>query len=195
MDSTFVNKVSALFTRFHDTLFSYYIELPTDYEGDSQMVIDSYKELIRIQDQDCRTMKLVGGKEEGIELAEQYEVKAAELETATHRIQDLEQEIYDWKNRFSVKEKSLREKEEAYEQLEYCAADEKSKIEEEKKQLEDQVKKLEEEKESMKMSLEDHKNEHASEVETMMISLTKKEEQVRTSVSYTHLTLPTIPDV
>ena len=180
MDSTFVNMVSALFTRFHDTLFSYYIELPTDYEGDSQMVIDSYKELIRIQDQDCRTMKLVGGKEEGIELAEQYEVKAAELETATHRIQDLEQEIYDWKNRFSVKEKSLREKEEAYEQLEYCAADEKSKIEEEKKQLEDQVKKLEEEKESMKMSLEDHKNEHASEVETMMISLTKKEEQVRT---------------
>ena len=46
MDSTFVNMVSALFTRFHDTLFSYYIELPTDYEGDSQMVIDSYKELL-----------------------------------------------------------------------------------------------------------------------------------------------------
>ena len=180
MDSTFVTLVSSVFTRFHDTLFSYYIELPIDYEGDPQMVINSYKELIRIQDQDSHTMKLVGGKEEGIELAEQYEVKAAELETAAHRIQDLEQEVYDWKNRFSVKEKALREKEEAYEQLEYCSANAKAKMEEEMKAVEDQMKKLEEEKESMRVSLEDHKNEHAAEVETMMISLTKKEEQVRT---------------
>lgn len=178
--------LSALFDGFHDTLFAYFIELPTDFESDAQLIINNYKELIRIQDNDNRTMKLMGGAgggaggsgEGGIELAEQYEAKTAELETAARRIQDLEQEVFDWKNQFSEKEKAVREKEEAYEQLSSEFSEEKKRLEEEKAVLENEVNGLEEERVTTAEELAHMQKEHEQAMESMMIALKKKEEQV-----------------
>ena len=186
MDSRLVEILSALFDEFHDTLFAFFINLPTDFESDTQLLINNYKELIRIQDNDNRTMKLMGGSgnstggsgEGGIELAEQYEAKMAELKTAAHRIQDLEQEVFDWKNQCSEKEKVVRAKEEAYEQLSHEFGEEKKRLEEEKAVLENEVNGMEEERVNTVEELDRVRREHEQAMESMMIALKKKEEQV-----------------
>ena len=111
------------------------------FDDDSQMVINSYKELIRVQDQDLRTIKLAtsSGQGAGIELIEEYEVKTKELEASGKRIQDLEQEVYDWKQRFSAKEEALREKDQSYEQLESVSQNEKEMLKKENSSLEEQI--------------------------------------------------------
>ena len=182
LDSRLVETLSALFDGFHDALFAFFIDLPTDFESDTQLIINNYKELIRIQDNDNRTMKLMGGAggggEGGIELAEQYEAKTSELETAVRRIQDLEQEVFDWKNQFSEKEKAVREKEEAYEQLSSEFSEEKKRLEGEKAVLENEVNGMEEERVNAAEELARVQKEHEQAMESMMVALKKKEEQV-----------------
>ena len=167
LDSRVLEIISGVFDRFHTTLFSFYVNLPTEFESDSQMVIDNYKELIRVQDQDYRTMKLMGGDGASIELAEQYETKMGELEQANRRLQDLEQEVFDWKNRFSTKEQALREKDEAYEQLEYCAGEEKKTLQQEKEALEKRVSELENEQQAMSETMEREQASHKEESGSM----------------------------
>ena len=178
LDSRVLEIISGVFDRFHTTLFSFYVNLPTEFESDSQMVIDNYKELIRVQDQDYRTMKLMGGDGASIELAEQYETKMGELEQANRRLQDLEQEVFDWKNRFSTKEQALREKDEAYEQLEYCAGEEKKSFQQEKETLEKRVSELENEQQAMSETMEREQASHKEEMTSMMASLKKKEDAI-----------------
>ena len=90
-----INLMESVYHFFKDTLFSFFIGISPMFDDDSQMVINSYKELIRVQDQDLRTIKLAtsSGQGAGIELIEEYEVKTKELEASGKRIQDLEQEV------------------------------------------------------------------------------------------------------
>ena len=186
LDTRLVETLSAIFDGFHDALFAFFIELPTDFENDTQLIINNYKELIRIQDNDNRTMKLMSGAggsvgsngEGGIELAEQYEAKMAELKAANRRIQDLEQEVFDWKNQFLEKEKAVSEKEKAYEQLSNEFSEEKKRLEEEKKVLENEVSGMEEERANAAEELVRVQKDHDQALESMMIGLKKKEEQV-----------------
>ena len=151
------------------------------FDDDSQMVINSYKELIRVQDQDLRTIKLAtsSGQGAGIELIEEYEVKTKELEASGKRIQDLEQEVYDWKQRFSAKEEALREKDQSYEQLEYVSQNEKKMLKKENSSLEEQIRFLNEEKTMLEAAAEQSKEKHEQEMDAMMVSLEKKENQIR----------------
>ena len=166
---------------FKDTLFSFFIGISPMFDDDSQMVINSYKELIRVQDQDLRTIKLAtsSGQGAGIELIEEYEVKTKELEASGKRIQDLEQEVYDWKQRFSAKEEALREKDQSYEQLEYVSQNEKEMLKKENSSLEEQIRFLNEEKTMLEAAPEQSKERHEQEMDAMMVSLEKKENQIR----------------
>ena len=166
---------------FKDTLFSFFIGISPMFDDDSQMVINSYKELIRVQDQDLRTIKLAtsSGQGAGIELIEEYEVKTKELEASGKRIQDLEQEVYDWKQRFSAKEEALREKDQSYEQLEYVSQNEKEMLKKENSSLEEQIRFLNEEKTMLEAAAEQSKEKHEQEMDAMMVSLEKKENQIR----------------
>ena len=166
---------------FKDTLFSFFIGISPMFDDDSQMVINSYKELIRVQDQDLRTIKLAtsSGQGAGIELIEEYEVKTKELEASGKRIQDLEQEVYDWKQRFSAKEEALREKDQSYEQLEYVSQNEKKMLKKENSSLEEQIRFLNEEKTMLEAAAEQSKEKHEQEMDAMMVSLEKKENQIR----------------
>lgn len=166
---------------FKDTLFSFFIGISPMFDDDSQMVINSYKELIRVQDQDLRTIKLAtsSGQGAGIELIEEYEVKTKELEASGKRIQDLEQEVYDWKQRFSAKEEALREKDQSYEQLEYVSQNEKEMLKKENSSLEEQIRFLNEEKTMLEAAAEQSKEKHEQEMSAMMVSLEKKENQIR----------------
>lgn len=176
-----INLMESVYHFFKDTLFSFFIGISPMFDDDSQMVINSYKELIRVQDQDLRTIKLAtsSGQGAGIELIEEYEVKTKELEASGKRIQDLEQEVYDWKQRFSAKEEALREKDQSYEQLEYVSQNEKEMLKKENSSLEEQIRFLNEEKTMLEAAAEQSKEKHEQEMDAMMVSLEKKENQIR----------------
>lgn len=182
LDITMVDLMESVYHRFKDTLFSFFIGLNPMFDDDSQIVINSYKELIRVQDQDLRTIKLATSNNQGagIELVEEYESMTKKLEASGKQIQNLEQEVYDWKQRFSSKEEALREKEQSYEQLEYASQMEKETLEKEKEALNGQIEQLNKEKEEFQEVAEQNRDTHEQEMSAMMVSLEKKENQIRT---------------
>ena len=182
LDITMVDLMESVYHRFKDTLFSFFIGLNPMFDDDSQIVINSYKELIRVQDQDLRTIKLATSNNQGagIELVEEYESMTKKLEASGKQIQNLEQEVYDWKQRFSSKEEALREKEQSYEQLEYASQMEKESFEKEKEALNGQIEQLDKEKEELQEITEQNRDTHEQEMSAMMASLEKKENQIRT---------------
>lgn len=177
-----IDLMESVYHRFKDTLFSFFIGLNPMFDDDSQIVINSYKELIRVQDQDLRTIKLATSNNQGagIELVEEYESMTKKLEASGKQIQNLEQEVYDWKQRFSSKEEALREKEQSYEQLEYTSQMEKEAFEKEKETLNGQIEQLGKEKEELEEIAEQNRDTHEQEMSAMMVSLEKKENQIRT---------------
>lgn len=170
IDMPFVVLLESVYHRFKNALFDFYLALPPSGDEDTAMVINNYKELIRIQDADQRMLKLVNASSsgEGIEQIEEFANKEKELEAMKSTITDLEQQVFDWKQHFSEKEELLRAKEQSHEQLEFELG------EEQKKSAA-----LLGEKETLEETLSQQKEEHEQEMSTLMLSFNKKEEQIR----------------
>ena len=153
MDRPFVELMERVYHRFKNALFDYYLGSAPAADEETALVINNYKELIRIQDADQRLLQLVqmaaGGA--GIEQVEEFASKDKELEALAKKVTELEQDVFDWKGRFSEKEEALRTRDQAFEQVEYELA-------------------AKEEKEA---------ETHEQEMSGMLQSLNKKEEQLR----------------
>ena len=170
MDRPFVELMERVYHRFKNALFDYYLGSAPAGDEETALVINNYKELIRIQDADQRMLKLVNASSsgEGIEQIEEFANKEKEVEAMKNTITDLEQQVFDWKQHFSEKEELLRAKEQSHEQLEFELG------EEQKKSAA-----LLGEKETLEETLSQQKEEHEQEMSTLMLSFNKKEEQIR----------------
>ena len=161
IDMPFVVLLESVYHRFKNALFDFYLALPPSGDEDTALVINNYKELIRIQDADQRMLKMVNASSsgEGIEQIEEFANKEKEVEAMKNTITDLEQQVFDWKQHFSEKEELLRAKEQSHEQKKSAA--------------------LLGEKETLEETLSQQKEEHEQEMSTLMLSFNKKEEQIR----------------
>lgn len=119
MDRPFVELMERVYHRFKNALFDYYLGSAPAADEETALVINNYKELIRIQDADQRLLQLVqmaaGGA--GIEQVEEFASKDKELEALAKKVTELEQDVFDWKGRFSEKEEALRARDQAFEQV------------------------------------------------------------------------------
>ena len=108
MDRPFVELMERVYHRFKNALFDYYLGSAPAGDEETALVINNYKELIRIQDADQRLLQLVqmaaGGA--GIEQVEEFASKDKELEALAKKVTELEQDVFDWKGRFSEKEEA-----------------------------------------------------------------------------------------
>ena len=161
MDRPFVELMERVYHRFKNALFDYYLGSAPAADEETALVINNYKELIRIQDADQRLLQLVqmaaGGA--GIEQVEEFASKDKELEALAKKVTELEQDVFDWKGRFSEKEEALRTRDQAFEQVEY---------------------ELEEAARAELAAKEEKEAEtHEQEMSGMLQSLNKKEEQLR----------------
>ena len=111
VDRPFVELMERVYHRFKNALFDYYLGSAPAGDEETALVINNYKELIRIQDADQRLLQLVqmaaGGA--GIEQVEEFASKDKELEALAKKVTELEQDVFDWKGRFSEKEEALRQ--------------------------------------------------------------------------------------
>ena len=101
MDRPFVELMERVYHRFKNALFDYYLGSAPAGDEETALVINNYKELIRIQDADQRLLQLVqmaaGGA--GIEQVEEFASKDKELEALAKKVTELEQDVFDWKGR------------------------------------------------------------------------------------------------
>lgn len=159
-----------VYHRFKNGLFDYYLGLEPSADEETALVINNYKELIRIQDADQRMLQLVkmAASGTGIEQVEEFASKDKEVEALTKKVGELEQDVFDWKGRFSEKEELLRARDQAFEQVEY--------------ELEEARRKhaaAEEERAKLAAAEEKEAEKHEQEMSGMLQSLNKKEEQLR----------------
>lgn len=159
-----------VYHRFKNGLFDYYLGLEPVADEETALVINNYKELIRIQDADQRMLQLVkmAASGTGIEQVEEFASKDKEVEVLTKKVGELEQDVFDWKGRFSEKEELLRARDQAFEQVEY-------ELEEARRQHAA----AEEERAKLAAAEEKEAEKHEQEMSGMLQSLNKKEEQLR----------------
>ena len=159
-----------VYHRFKNGLFDYYLGLEPVADEETVLVINNYKELIRIQDADQRMLQLVkmAASGTGIEQVEEFASKDKEVEALTKKVGELEQDVFDWKGRFSEKEELLRARDQAFEQVEY-------ELEEARRQHAA----AEEERAKLAAAEEKEAEKHEQEMSGMLQSLNKKEEQLR----------------
>ena len=121
VDRPFVELMERVYHRFKNALFDYYLGSAPAGDEETALVINNYKELIRIQDADQRLLQLVqmAAGSAGIEQVEEFASKDKELEALAKKVTELEQDVFDWKGRFSEKEEALRARDQAFEQVEY----------------------------------------------------------------------------
>lgn len=170
VDCPFVELLERVYHRFKNGLFDYYLGLEPVADEETVLVINNYKELIRIQDADQRMLQLVkmAASGTGIEQVEEFASKDKEVEALTKKVGELEQDVFDWKGRFSEKEELLRARDQAFEQVEY-------ELEEARRQHAA----AEEERAKLAAAEEKEAEKHEQEMSGMLQSLNKKEEQLR----------------
>lgn len=170
VDCPFVELLERVNHRFKNGLFDYYLGLEPVADEETALVINNYKELIRIQDADQRMLQLVkmAASGTGIEQVEEFASKDKEVEALTKKVGELEQDVFDWKGRFSEKEELLRARDQAFEQVEY-------ELEEARRQHAA----AEEERAKLAAAEEKEAEKHEQEMSGMLQSLNKKEEQLR----------------
>ena len=170
VDCPFVELLERVYHRFKNGLFDYYLGLEPVADEETALVINNYKELIRIQDADQRMLQLVkmAASGTGIEQVEEFASKDKEVEALTKKVGELEQDVFDWKGRFSEKEELLRARDQAFEQVEY-------ELEEARRQHAA----AEEERAKLAAAEEKEAEKHEQEMSGMLQSLNKKEEQLR----------------
>ena len=170
VDCPFVELLERVYHRFKNGLFDYYLGLEPVADEETALVINNYKELIRIQDADQRMLQLVkmAASGTGIEQVEEFASKDKEVEVLTKKVGELEQDVFDWKGRFSEKEELLRARDQAFEQVEY-------ELEEARRQHAA----AEEERAKLAAAEEKEAEKHEQEMSGMLQSLNKKEEQLR----------------
>ena len=170
VDRPFVELLERVYHRFKNALFDYYLGSAPAADEETALVINNYKELIRIQDADQRLLQLVqmaaGGA--GIEQVEEFASKDKELEALAKKVTELEQDVFDWKGRFSEKEEALRARDQAFEQVEY-------ELEEARRQHAA----AEAARAELAAKEEKEAETHEQEMSGMLQSLNKKEEQLR----------------
>ncbi|KAK8810971.1 hypothetical protein WA556_004113, partial [Blastocystis sp. ATCC 50177/Nand II] len=170
VDRPFVELMERVYHRFKNALFDYYLGSAPAGDEETALVINNYKELIRIQDADQRLLQLVqmaaGGA--GIEQVEEFASKDKELEALAKKVTELEQDVFDWKGRFSEKEEALRARDQAFEQVEY-------ELEEARRQHAA----AEAARAELAAKEEKEAETHEQEMSGMLQSLNKKEEQLR----------------
>lgn len=167
-----------VFTQFKTTLFGYYLNMSVPVE-ETQLVIDNYKQLIRIQDNQLQTFDLLKkGGNSGIEVVEELKTKDQEIEDLKKKQISLEQDVFDWKERFSQKEETLRSKEQECEQLEYSLNALQNSTSEEKTQYENSIVELRDELEKKENEFKEYREEKENEMNTFLVNLNKKQEQI-----------------
>lgn len=143
------------------------------------MVLENYKQLIRIQDEQLQTFDLLKkGGNAGIEMIEEMKKKDELIEEMKKKGVTLEQEVFDWKERFSKKEVSCREKEQECEQFEYSLKTLQVTANEEKKKYEEEIEELKKELEIKEEEYKKHTEEKEQESSSMLIALNKKQDQI-----------------
>ena len=143
------------------------------------MVLENYKQLIRIQDEQLQTFDLLKkGGSAGIEMIEDVKKKDELIEEMKKKEVSLEQEVFDWKERFSKKETACREKEQECEQFEYSLQTLQVTANEEKKQFEEEIEGLKKELEVKENEYQQYSQEKEQEAASMMIALNKKQDQI-----------------
>lgn len=144
-----------------------------------QVILDNYKQLIRIQDSQIQTFDLLKkGGDSGIEVIEELKKKDDLIEELKKKEISLEQDVFDWKERFSKKEHMLREKEQECEQFDYSLRDLQEATQKEKESFEQKIQELQESLQTSKDAFETYRNEKEQETSSFMISLNKKQEQI-----------------
>lgn len=147
--------------------------------AETQLVIDNYKQLIRIQDNQLQTFDLLKkGGNSGIEVVEELKTKDQEIEDLKKKQISLEQDVFDWKERFSQKEETLRSKEQECEQLEYSLNALQNSTSEEKTQYENSIVELRDELEKKENEFKEYREEKENEMNTFLVNLNKKQEQI-----------------
>ena len=143
------------------------------------MVLENYKQLIRIQDEQLQTFDLLKkGGNAGIEMIEDVKKKDELIEEMKKKEVTLEQEVFDWKERFSKKEIACREKEQECEQFEYSLQTLQVTANEEKKQYEEEIEGLKKELEIKANEYQQYTQDREQESSSMMIALNKKQDQI-----------------
>ena len=104
----------------------------------------------------------------GIEQVEEFASKDKELEALAKKVTELEQDVFDWKGRFSEKEEALRARDQAFEQVEY-----------ELEEARHQHAAAEAARAELAAKEEKEAETHEQEMSGMLQSLNKKEEQLR----------------
>ena len=146
---------------------------------ETQQVVDNYKQLIRMQDEQLQTFDLLRkGGDSGIEVIEEMKKSQELVESLKKKQESLEQDVYDWKERFSEKEKRLREKEQECEQLNNSLQDLHDMAKKEEEEKEEIIQELESQIQATSEAFSQYREEKENEMNTYLISLTKKQEQI-----------------
>lgn len=177
-DLTTIVAFNKVFQSFKSTLFGFYLDfvVPTD---ETQVILDNYKQLIRIQDSQLQTFNLLKkGGDSGIEVIEEMKKKDELIEEMKKKEISLEQDVFDWKERFSKKEEDVRLKEQECEQHEYSLKILQESSQKEKETLEQTIHDLQQSLQTNKEEYESYRTEKEHEVNSFMVSLNKKQEQI-----------------
>lgn len=175
---TTIRVFHSIFQEFKQNLFQYYLNYTSNNE-EMTMVLENYKQLIRIQDEQLQTFDLLKkGGNAGIEMIEDVKKKDELIEEMKKKEVTLEQEVFDWKERFSKKEIACREKEQECEQFEYSLQTLQVTANEEKKQYEEEIEGLKKELEIKANEYQQYTQDREQESSSMMIALNKKQDQI-----------------